>query len=103
MNARYLAAPVSSRAGERERYRGTTVRFVAIVNGDTLKELGREAAMGGVEAPSGLPSACEEAAAKGDGATGIELWDVVLVVNQSLGDSEIKPVPIDDSRRCRPI
>jgi hypothetical protein len=68
----------------------TTVRFVATMNGDTLKELGREVAMGGVVALLTLPAACEEAAAKADGPTGINLWDVELVLDSSLGDSEIQ-------------
>lgn len=63
------------------------------MNADTLKELGREVAMGGVDAPPGLSAACEAAAAKGDGATGIVLWDVALVLDSSLGDSEIKLSP----------
>jgi len=68
----------------------TSVRFVATMNGDTLKELGREVAMGGVVALLTLPAACEEAAAKADGPTGIILWDVELVLDSSLGDSEIR-------------
>jgi hypothetical protein len=67
-----------------------TVRFVARMNGDTLKELGREVAMGGVDAPPGLPAACEEAAAKEDGPTGIILWNVELTLDRHLGDSEIR-------------
>ena len=69
---------------------GGTVRFVAAMNGDTLKELGREVAMGGVVALLTLPAACEEAAAKADGPTGIVLWDVELALDSSLGDSEIR-------------
>ncbi|UYN94367.1 MAG: hypothetical protein KIT25_20380 [Enhydrobacter sp.] len=78
---------------------GATVRFVAMMNGDTLKELGREVAMGGVVAQLGLPAACEEAAAKGDGPTGILLWDVELVLDGSLGDSEIRmdETPVDEA------
>ena len=34
------------------------------MNGDALKELGLEVAMGGVDAPADLLAACEEAAAK---------------------------------------
>jgi hypothetical protein len=63
------------------------------MNGDTLKEVGREVAMGGVEAPAGLSAACEEAAAKGDGPTGIELWDIALILDRNLGDGEIKLSP----------
>ncbi len=59
------------------------------MNGDTLKELGREVAMGGVVALLTLPAACEEAATKADGPTGIFLWDVELVLDSTLGDSEI--------------
>jgi hypothetical protein len=75
--------------------RGVTVRFAATMNGDTLKELGREVAMGGVDAPSGLPAACEEAVARGDGPTGIELWDIALIVDHRMGDSEIKLAPVN--------
>lgn len=69
---------------------GTTARFVAMMNSDTLKTLGREVAMGGVVAQLGLPAACEEAAAMADGPTGIILWDVELVLANGLGDSEIR-------------
>ena len=69
--------------------------FVATMNGDTLKELGREVAMGGVDAPAGLSAACEEVAAKGDGPTGIELWTVALTLDSRLGDSEIRLSPTD--------
>ena len=69
---------------------GTTARFVAVMNGDTLRELGREVAMGGVVALLTLPAACEEAAGKADGPTGIILWDVELVLDSSLGDGEIR-------------
>ena len=69
---------------------GSAVRFVATMNGDTLRQLGREVAMGGVVALLGLPAACEEAAAMANGATGIVLWDVELVLDGSLGDSEIR-------------
>lgn len=75
--------------------RGVTVRFAATLNSDTLKELGREVAMGGVDAPSGLPAACEEAAARGDGPTGIELWDIALIVDRRMGDGEIKLAPVN--------
>ena len=68
----------------------STVRFVATMNGDTLRQLGREVAMGGVVALLGLPAACEEAAALANGPTGILLWDVELVLDDSLGDSEIR-------------
>jgi hypothetical protein len=81
--------------------RGITVRFAATMNSDTLKELGREVAMGGVDAPTGLPAACEEAAARGDGPTGLELWDVVLIIDHRLGDSEIKLAPIDYKSRLK--
>jgi len=67
------------------------------MNGDTLKELGREVAMGGVEAPAGLSAACEQAAARGEGRTGIALWDVELTVDHSLGDGEIKLSPTDST------
>ena len=67
------------------------------MNGDTLKELGREVAMGGVDAPAGLSAACEEAAAKGDGPTGIELWEVALALDSRLGDSEITLSEVDPS------
>ena len=73
-----------------EASHGTMARFVARMNGDTLRQLGREVAMGGVVALLTLPAACEEAAAKADGATGIVLWDVELVLDSSLGDSEIQ-------------
>jgi hypothetical protein len=66
-----------------------TVRFVARMNDDTLKALGREVAMGGVDAPPGLPAACEEAARKPDGPTGIFFWNVELTLDRRLGDSEI--------------
>lgn len=69
---------------------GGAIRFAATMNGDTLKELGREVAMGGVVALLTLPAACEEAAAKADGPTGIILWDVELVLDSRLGDSEIQ-------------
>ena len=69
---------------------GSAVRFLATMNGDTLKELGREVAMGGVVALLGLPAACEEATAEPDGPTGIVLWDVELVLDSRLGDSEIR-------------
>lgn len=68
----------------------TPVRFVAAMNGETLRQLGREVAMGGVVALLTLPAACEEAAASADGPTGIVLWDVELVLDSSLGDSEIR-------------
>ena len=75
----------------REKADGSgTARFVAIMNGDTLKELGREVAMGGVVALLTLPAACEEAAADADVPTGIVLWDVELVLDRSLGDGEIR-------------
>ena len=76
------------------------VRFVATMNGDTLRQLGREVTMGGVVALLGLPAACEEAAATADGPTGIVLWDVELVLNSSLDDSEIQvttAAPVDGS------
>lgn len=79
----------------RETAPAGTTHFVATMNGDTLRELGREVAMGGVDAPAGLSAACEEAAAKGDGPTGIELWDVALTLDSRLGDSEIKLSPVD--------
>ena len=60
------------------------------MNGDTLRQLGREVAMGGVVALLGLPAACEEAAGLANGPTGIVLWDVELVLDCSLGDSEIR-------------
>ena len=72
-----------------------TTRFDAAMNGDTLKELGREVAMGGIDAPTGLSAACEEAAAKGDGPTGIELWTVALTLDSRLADSEIRLSPTD--------
>jgi|GEM_PF-543724 len=53
------------------------------MNGDTLRELGREVAMGGVVAQLTLPAVCEDAAAKADGPTGIILWDVELVLDSS--------------------
>ncbi len=81
----FYAARESADAAE-----GTTLRFTASMNGDTLKELGREVAMGGVVAQLALPAACEEAAAKADGPTGIILWDVELTLDSSLGDSEIR-------------
>ncbi len=46
--------------------------------------------MGGVVALLTLPAACEEAAAQADGPTGINLWDVELVLDSSLSDSEIQ-------------
>jgi hypothetical protein len=72
-----------------------TTRFIAAMNDDTLKELGREVAMGGVDAPAGLSAACEAAAALPDGPTGVVLWDVALTLDRSLGDSEIKLTPIE--------
>ncbi len=80
----FYAARENARAAE------GTVRFTATMNGDTLKELGREVAMGGVVAMLTVPAACEEAASKADGPTGIILWDVELVLDSSLADSEIK-------------
>jgi hypothetical protein len=64
-----------------------------------LKELGREVAMGGVVAHLTLPAACEDAAAMADGPTGINLWDVELVLDSSLGDSEIRmgKAPLDQA------
>jgi hypothetical protein len=64
------------------------------MNGDTLRELGREVAMGGVDAPAGLSAACEQAAAKSDGPTGVVLWDVELTLEGSLGDGEIRLSPM---------
>ena len=58
-----------------------------------MKELGREVAMGGVNAPAGLPAACETAATKSDGATGILLWNVELTLDQKMADGEIRVVP----------
>jgi hypothetical protein len=81
----------------REQATAGTGRFVATMNADTLKELGREVAMGGVDAPAGLSAACEEAATKADGPTGIELWDVALTLDRSMGDSEITLTPVDPS------
>jgi hypothetical protein len=81
----------------RESAAAGTTRFIAAMNGDTLKELGREVAMGGVDAAAGLSAACEEAAAKGDGPTGIELWNVALTLDSRLGDSEITLSPIDST------
>ena len=63
------------------------------MNGDTLRELGREVAMGGVDVPAGFSAACEVAAGKGDGPTGLLLWAVALTLDGSLGDSEIKLTP----------
>ena len=37
--------------------------------------------------------ACEAAATKKDGATGILLWDVELALDQKMGDGEIQVVP----------
>jgi hypothetical protein len=84
----FYAARESANAAE-----GITIGFVATMNGDTLKELGREVAMGGVVAHLTLPAACEDAAAKADGPTGIVLWDVELILDSRLGDLEIKLVP----------
>jgi hypothetical protein len=81
--------------------KGITIRFAATMNSDTLRELGREVAMGGVDAPTSLPAACEEAAGRGDGPTGLELWDVVLIIDHRLGDSEIKLAPIDYKSRLK--
>ena len=64
------------------------------MNGDTLKELGREVAMGGVDAPADLSAACEAAAAKDDGPTGIVLWEVELTLDHTMGDSEIAILPL---------
>jgi len=65
------------------------------MNGDTLRELGREVAMGGVDAPAGLSAACEAAAAADkDGPTGIVLWDVELTLDRTKGDSEIAILPV---------
>jgi hypothetical protein len=50
----FYAARESANAAE-----GITIGFVATMNGDTLKELGREVAMGGVVAHLTLPSACK--------------------------------------------
>ena len=72
-----------------------TAGFVAAMNGDTLRELGREVAMGGVEASAGLSAACEAAATGPDGPTGIRLWDVALTLDRGLGDSEITLAPAD--------
>jgi len=77
----------------REAAPAGTGRFVATMNGDTMKELGREVAMGGVDAPAGLSAACEAAATKKEGATGILLWDVELALDQKMGDGEIQVVP----------
>jgi hypothetical protein len=63
------------------------------MNGDTLRALGREVAMGGVEVPAGFLAACEAAAAKGDGPTGLLLWQVALTLDGTLGDGELKLVP----------
>jgi hypothetical protein len=71
--------------------------FVATMNSDTLKELGREVAMGGINAPASLSAACAEAATKGDGPTGVELWDVALTIDSRLDDSEIKLSPIEST------
>ena len=60
------------------------------MNSDTLKELGREVAMGGVDAPAGLSAACEAAAGREDGPTGIVLWQVELALDRTMGDSEIR-------------
>jgi hypothetical protein len=79
----YAAREAASAAG------GPT-HFAARMNGDTLKELGREVAMGGVVAQLSLPAACEDAAAGPDGPTAITLWDVVLVLDNTLGDGEIR-------------
>ena len=81
----------------RERATAETTHFVATMNADTLRALGREVAMGGVDAPAGLSAACEEAATKGDGPTGIHLWDVALTLDRSVGDSEITLSPVDSS------
>jgi hypothetical protein len=67
-----------------------TARLVASMNGDTLRALGREVAMGGVVALLTLPAACEDAAANADGPTGIALWDVELILDRSLDDGEIR-------------
>jgi hypothetical protein len=83
-------------AREKAIAEGTT-RFVATMNGDTLRALGREVAMGGVDAFAGLSAACEDAAAKGDGPTGIELWDVALTLDRKMGDGEIQVVPASSS------
>ena len=72
------------------------------MNGDTLRELGREVAMGGVDAPAGLSAACEAAAgADTDGPTGIVLWDVELTLDRTKGDREIAlgPGPLADGDR----
>lgn len=66
------------------------VGFVAVMNGETLRQLGREVAMGGVVAQLTLPAACEDAATGTDGPTGIMLWDVELVLDSSLGDRKIR-------------
>jgi hypothetical protein len=79
----------------REDAAAGTARFVATMNADTLRALGREVAMGGVAAPAGLSAACEDAAAKADGPTGIDLWGIALVLDGSLGDSEIRLAPAD--------
>ena len=64
------------------------------MNGDTLKELGREVAMGGVDAAAGLSAACEAAANGEDGPTGIVLWEVELTLDRTMGDSEIAILPL---------
>jgi hypothetical protein len=64
------------------------------MNSDTLKELGREVAMGGVDAPAGLSVACEAAAGREDGPTGIVLWQVELALDRTMGDSEIRILPV---------
>jgi hypothetical protein len=78
----------------RESASAGTARFVATMNADTLRALGREVAMGGVAAPAGLSGACEDAAAKADGPTGIDLWGIALALDGSLGDSEIRLLPV---------
>jgi len=67
------------------------------MNGDTLKELGREVAMGGVDAPADLSAACEAAAAKDDGPPGIVLWEVELTLDRTMGDSAIRILPVPPS------
>lgn len=80
----YAAREISDRGD------GSAARLGAAMNGDTLKELGREVAMGGVDAPPGFSAACEKAAAGPEGPTGVILWNVELTLDHGLGDSEIR-------------
>src|SRR5437762_1987868 len=55
--------------------------FIAQMNGETLKKLGRELERGGIDMPPGTAEACASLAERA-GPTGIKLWGVEIHIDR---------------------